>query len=85
MLKHQIDTLKYEKSRCHWLYIYCHVPSYDAVYRHIPSYDGIPFLIKVVRIPDEDPILGSDMVLNIFMAYESRPGPVDSARAQPGA
>ena len=52
MLKHQTDVLKCEKSRSHWLYIYCHVTSYDAVYCHMTSYDSIPILIHVVRIPD---------------------------------
>ena len=59
MLKHQKDTLKYEKSRCRWLCIYCHIPSYDVYNCHIPSYDGtdlsydgISILIQVVRIPD---------------------------------
>jgi hypothetical protein len=59
MLQHQADTLKYEKSRCRWFYIYGHVPSYDAVYRHMTpydviywSYDSIPILIQVVRIAD---------------------------------
>jgi hypothetical protein len=41
MLKHQTDTLKYEISRCRWLYTYCHVPSYDAVYGHMTTYDVI--------------------------------------------
>jgi hypothetical protein len=59
MLKHQKDTLKYEKSRCRWLCIYCHIPSYDVYNCHIPSYDGtdlsydgISILIQVVKIPD---------------------------------